>query len=97
MVPTCYAPTDPITIWPVVPGKPGSVDPLTAMGTDDPPPADPIDRETFETELAALVEHAREAGVDIEGAYDCRAPQTDHPDYTVEISALTPRTNRHRR
>ena len=66
--------------------------------TTDTPRSDnkPFDCETFETELAELVAHARKSGVDLDGAYDVRTPHPDQSDYTVEISRMAPRTNPHR-
>lgn len=54
---------------------------------------DPFDRETFRIELAELVDHACETGVDIEGAYDVRSPRPDDIDYTVEISRVVDRVS----
>lgn len=62
----------------------------TAMTTTDSTTADePFNRDTFETELAELVDHARETGVDLRGAYDARSADDTVPDYTIEISAVT--------
>ena len=59
------------------------------MTPDQPDSADePFDRETFQLELAKLIDHAREAGVDIKGAYGVRSPHSEHPDYTVEITEI---------
>lgn len=54
-----------------------------------PSPDEPFDRETFERELATIIDKARAAAVDIEGGYDVRTPRSEYPDYTVEITALT--------
>ena len=55
------------------------------------PTTEPFDRETFQIELAELIDHAREAGVDLRGAYDVRTPQPEHADYTVEVTEVAPR------
>ena len=45
-------------------------------------------RETFETDLANLIDRARTAGVDLRGGYDVRRADDGTVDYTVEISAV---------
>ena len=55
------------------------------------PTTEPFDRDIFQIELAELIDHAREAGVDLRGAYDVRTPQPDHADYTVEITEVATR------
>lgn len=54
-------------------------------------PDDPFDREAFETELAALIDRARRADADIEGAYDVRTPRPNERAYTVEITEIESR------
>lgn len=50
-------------------------------------------RTEFATEFEALVARARDAGIDLQGAYDVRSPG-DQPDYTVEISEVVKRSER---
>ena len=56
-----------------------------------PTATEPFDRETFQTELAELIDHAREAGVDPRGGYDVRTAQPEHTDYTIEITEVVTR------
>jgi len=58
---------------------------MTASHSD---PADGFDHEAFRTALRALLDQARRADVDLEGAYNVRTPLPDQPDHTVEISKL---------
>ena len=60
------------------------------MTTDRPSAADePFDQDTFETELAELIDHACECAVDIRGGYDVCVPRPTQPNYTVEITEIT--------
>lgn len=61
------------------------------MTMNHPNANEPFDRETFERELAELIDHARETGIDLRGAYNVRTPQPEHADYTIEISEVVPR------
>ena len=62
------------------------------MTMNQPNANEPFDRETFQIELAELIDHARETGVDLRGAYDVRAPQPEHADYTIEITEIVTHT-----
>lgn len=50
-------------------------------------------RADFAAELDALVTRAREAGVDLSGAYDVRSLD-GRPEYTIEISTIVKRSDR---
>ena len=62
------------------------------MTMNQPNATEPFDRETFQIELAELIDHAREAGVDLRGAYDVHTTQPEHADYTVEITEVVTHT-----
>ena len=50
---------------------------------DDPPTAET----EFRDELGALLRRAHEAGVDVEGGWDCRNG-SGHPDWDVVVSEV---------
>jgi len=50
----------------------------------------------FTDELERLVARARDAGVDLEGAYNVRTPQGSQSDYTIEIAEITKRPDHFR-
>lgn len=60
---------------------------------DDSSDRTPTGRASFAAELEALVARARDAGVDLEGAYDVRSSD-GQPEYTVEISEVARRFDR---
>lgn len=62
--------------------------------SDDASDRMPRSRAAFRADLEALVARARDAGVDLQGAYDVRSPAAEQPDYTVEISAIAKRPER---
>lgn len=54
------------------------------MSTDDDPPSEAAE---FRDELGALLRRAHDAGVDVEGGWDCRNGG-GHPDWDVVVSEV---------